>query len=348
MFQKIDYVHMTKLSAISKTIIKIGENLGFDVSYKTINPFGASYSYYVENIKGDFEITKVTTLVNKMCIETRTLFVSDARLQLLKLHQYLKGEIDLNDFKFIYYVKKIKENGTIEIHIENPYDIEIEGKKGDYKIEQNGTKTINLILKFVYDPSITIKCDEVVTSTNNETESIQQNQSPSITTSDESRPESVTPSELTKSLKWYKIMSNERYADIFFVLPDQIQIPSHRSILSEASTIFAKIIDETSELPISINIEDFDVETIKAALAFLCDKFDSIVGKEKDDACCSFFEKSVAPSNVCEYIQIGYANNFEELKQKCLKMLVGKKKEVDASELANLPKNILVDFFNSY
>uniref|UniRef100_A0AC34FFA2 BTB domain-containing protein n=1 Tax=Panagrolaimus sp. ES5 TaxID=591445 RepID=A0AC34FFA2_9BILA len=402
MFQKVDFVQKAKLSTNSTTI-KFGENLGFDVCYED-SQFGPDFC--IKHIKGDFEITKMTTFcknsaqeydiyysklynsfsrfgfgngiykfyitanieMKEICVETRAICISDIRLQLLKLYQYFKGEIDLDGFKLIYYVKKIKENGStgnnIEIYIENPYDMEIEGKKGDYKIEQCGTKSINLVLTFVYDPSIIAKiCEpEEIVETENKA-NIEQNESTQIAASDQSRPESVIPSESTKPSKWFKIMSNQKCADFFFILPDKIKIPSHRCILYESSTIFAKFVDESSELPILINIkEDFDAETIKAALEFLYDKYDSINGKEMDvfkfavkycihdltDACCSFFEKSVDPTNVCEFIQIAYNQNFEELKQKCLKLLIEKKKEVDAAELSNLPKNILFDFFNSF
>uniref|UniRef100_A0A914Q540 BTB domain-containing protein n=1 Tax=Panagrolaimus davidi TaxID=227884 RepID=A0A914Q540_9BILA len=66
------------------------------------------------------------------------------------------------------------------------------------------------------------------------------------------------------------------------------------------------------------------------------------------DACCTYFEESVNPSNVCELIKIAYSNNFEELKQKCLKILVEKKKEINPRKFAELPKNILIDFFTLF
>uniref|UniRef100_A0A914Y8B8 Uncharacterized protein n=1 Tax=Panagrolaimus superbus TaxID=310955 RepID=A0A914Y8B8_9BILA len=65
------------------------------------------------------------------------------------------------------------------------------------------------------------------------------------------------------------------------------------------------------------------------------------------DACCTFFEKFVNSTNVCDYIQIAYSNNFEELKKKCLKFLIEKKKEIDSSKVADLPKNILSDLLTA-
>uniref|UniRef100_A0A914PE00 Uncharacterized protein n=1 Tax=Panagrolaimus davidi TaxID=227884 RepID=A0A914PE00_9BILA len=63
------------------------------------------------------------------------------------------------------------------------------------------------------------------------------------------------------------------------------------------------------------------------------------------DECRSIFEESVDSTNVCEFIQIAYSNNFDELKQKCLKILAKKKEEIDSTKIAELPKNILSDAF---
>uniref|UniRef100_A0A914Z3X4 BTB domain-containing protein n=1 Tax=Panagrolaimus superbus TaxID=310955 RepID=A0A914Z3X4_9BILA len=155
-------------------------------------------------------------------------------------------------------------------------------------------------------------------------------------------------------------MSNQKYSDVILISSDNIHVGSYRSVLANSSKIFERIIDEASESPVTINVENYNAEIIKAALNFLYDKNDAINGKEIDvfkfgveygiqdimDACCSCFEKSVDSTNVCEYIQIAYLNNFEELKKKCLKILIEKKKEIDASnKLANLPSNIILDAF---
>uniref|UniRef100_A0AC34FTC5 BTB domain-containing protein n=1 Tax=Panagrolaimus sp. ES5 TaxID=591445 RepID=A0AC34FTC5_9BILA len=161
------------------------------------------------------------------------------------------------------------------------------------------------------------------------------------------------------SLKWYEIMSNEKFSDLVIISSDKVKISSHRNVLSKCSPVFADLIDKATELPVSINVENFDAATIQAALGFLYDKTDAIDGKEPAvfkfafhydikeliDACCSIFMKSVNPTNVCEYIQIAYNQNFEELKKKCLKLLVEKKKEIDALKWNDLPKNIIIEAF---
>uniref|UniRef100_A0A914QCI9 BTB domain-containing protein n=1 Tax=Panagrolaimus davidi TaxID=227884 RepID=A0A914QCI9_9BILA len=157
--------------------------------------------------------------------------------------------------------------------------------------------------------------------------------------------------------KWYEIMSNNEYSDITFISSDNIQIKSHRCVLSKHSKILSTIF-KSRESPIEIIVEEFKGEIILAAIDFLYDKTDSIKGKEADvfkiaerycirdvtKACCLYFVESVNSTNVCELILIAYLNNFEELKQKCLKILVEKKKEINASKFAELPKNILIDF----
>uniref|UniRef100_A0AC34G5Y5 BTB domain-containing protein n=1 Tax=Panagrolaimus sp. ES5 TaxID=591445 RepID=A0AC34G5Y5_9BILA len=155
--------------------------------------------------------------------------------------------------------------------------------------------------------------------------------------------------------KLYEIMSSNKYSDVILISSDKIEIPSHRSILSIYSKVFDTIF-ETSENPAKIYVEEFNAETIQAALDFMCDKHDAIIAKEMNvfkfavkfeiqeliDACCSFFKESVDPTNVCEYIQIAFSNNFEELKQKCKQIMVENKAEIEFTNLADLSKDILL------
>uniref|UniRef100_A0A914R542 BTB domain-containing protein n=1 Tax=Panagrolaimus davidi TaxID=227884 RepID=A0A914R542_9BILA len=178
---------------------------------------------------------------------------------------------------------------------------------------------------------------------------------------DDSRPESVIPSQIlsNETTLLHKIRSNNRYADVYFLTSNGEKFSAHRNILAAYSDIFVQIFDESSENPVEIHVNDFAVDTIQSALDFLYDKTDSINEKEKEvfkfavkfgiqhliDACVSFFKDSVNPTNVCEFIQIAYSNNFNELKQKCLQILVQKKEEIDPTKMAKLPSNILFDAF---
>uniref|UniRef100_A0AC35EZN7 BTB domain-containing protein n=1 Tax=Panagrolaimus sp. PS1159 TaxID=55785 RepID=A0AC35EZN7_9BILA len=149
-----------------------------------------------------------------------------------------------------------------------------------------------------------------------------------------------------------KICSNKRFSDVHFISSDDTQIQSHRCIVAAYSDVFAKIFDESSEIPVKINAKDFDANTILSAINFLHGKSPAINGKEMEvfkfsvkygiqalnEACVSYFEESVDSKNVCEYIQIANSTNLANLKEKCLHILVEKKKEIDSTKVAELPK----------
>uniref|UniRef100_A0AC34FA85 BTB domain-containing protein n=1 Tax=Panagrolaimus sp. ES5 TaxID=591445 RepID=A0AC34FA85_9BILA len=287
MIQKVNLCKQEYCSTYGETVIKFGKNLGF-----TVSPYDEDNKRFsIKNIKGDFEITKITQ----------------------------------RDFGK-------QTNGGFEMNVPSIKDVDFD-----------------LLFRFdpnVYEPTLVI-----------EPESSQ------IQSLDESKsPESVIPSYLSKlneNSKLYKIASNHKYADVIFITSDDTKIPSHRCILVNYSNIFGQIFEETAETPVEINVNDSTADTIQYALDFVNGKPDSIIGKEMEvfkfavnygikdliETCCSFFEESVVPENVCEYIVIAYDNNFEELKQKCLKMLVEKKKEIDALKIVKLPKNIFIDAF---
>uniref|UniRef100_A0A914NZQ0 BTB domain-containing protein n=1 Tax=Panagrolaimus davidi TaxID=227884 RepID=A0A914NZQ0_9BILA len=186
--------------------------------------------------------------------------------------------------------------------------------------------------------------------------------SPQESSVDENRPESIIPSPSSSKATTllHKLATNNQFADVCFIFSDLKKIHSYRNILAASSDIFLKLFEESTEFPIEINADDFDGETIQYALNFLYDKSDSIIGKEMKvfkfavkfgirdliDECRSIFEDSVDSTNVCEFIQIAYSNNFDELKQKCLKILAKKKEEIDRTKFDELPQNIVVDAFS--
>uniref|UniRef100_A0A914R560 BTB domain-containing protein n=1 Tax=Panagrolaimus davidi TaxID=227884 RepID=A0A914R560_9BILA len=297
--------------------------------------------------------------MKQMCAVKYQLQIPSARLQSLKCNQSFKDEFVLPGYDgliFTYYVNKIETTGRknkIILHIQNPYDVEIRGKKGDFNIAFDSTKSIDLHLLFNF------YTDEI---SNDGKTKYQSNVlgSPQHPSSEGSRPESVIPSFSSKvTTLLHKLATNNQFADVYFISSDGEKIPSYRNILAASSDIFAAIFEESTEIPIQITADDFDAKTIQSALNYLYDKSDSINGKETHvfkfavkfgihdliDACVSFFKDSVDSTNVCEFIQIAYSNNFEDLKQKCLKILVQKKEEIDSAKVAELPKNILFDAF---
>uniref|UniRef100_A0A914P5X7 BTB domain-containing protein n=1 Tax=Panagrolaimus davidi TaxID=227884 RepID=A0A914P5X7_9BILA len=397
MLHQINFVRTIELREQSEVTIKLPYNLEFTVYRDVID-------HTIKNIKGNFEITKITEIygigghelgvlkydkfssefkgtddlelktltfcisamvekkemneMKQMCAVKYQLQIPSARLESLKCNQSFEDEFVLPGYDgliFIYYVNKIETTGRknkIILHIQNPYDVEIRGKKGDFNIVFDSTKSIDLHLLFSF------YTDEIpVEKTKHQFYVLGSPQESSI---DESRPESVIPSPSSKATTLlHKIATNNQFADVYFISSDGEKIPSHRCVLAASSDIFAAIFEESTEIPIQITADDFDPETIQSALNFLYDKSDAIIGKEMKvfkfavkfgihdliDACVSFFEDSVNPTNVCEFVQIAYSNNFDELKQKCLKILVQKKDEIDLTKVAELPKNILFDAF---
>uniref|UniRef100_A0A914P8J6 Arrestin-like N-terminal domain-containing protein n=1 Tax=Panagrolaimus davidi TaxID=227884 RepID=A0A914P8J6_9BILA len=188
---KTNFIPKVKLSFSEETTIIFGEDFELTIASQK-NSFGIC-SFNVANVKGDFVISKITATLfynastkhfspcflgngeytfyisanipmKELCAVNYQLFVPVSRLRLLKLYHYFKDELVLPGYdgmKFVYYVKKIKKNESdgcdIEIHVENRRNVEIEGKGGDYKVEQCGTKDINIPLSFVFYPSALAK-----------------------------------------------------------------------------------------------------------------------------------------------------------------------------------------------
>uniref|UniRef100_A0A914Q355 Uncharacterized protein n=1 Tax=Panagrolaimus davidi TaxID=227884 RepID=A0A914Q355_9BILA len=70
--------------------------------------------------------------MKEMCVVPYQIQISSVRLQYLKLDHYFKDELVLPGYdglKFTYYAKKIKisTGNDIEVHVTNPYDVEIQG-----------------------------------------------------------------------------------------------------------------------------------------------------------------------------------------------------------------------------
>uniref|UniRef100_A0AC35FSL0 BTB domain-containing protein n=1 Tax=Panagrolaimus sp. PS1159 TaxID=55785 RepID=A0AC35FSL0_9BILA len=141
--------------------------------------------------------------------------------------------------------------------------------------------------------------------------------------------------------------SNISDADVIFRTSDDKEIPATRKVLTEFSNILPQILKQT---PTYLNVSNFTGDTIQAAIDFMNGNINAIKGKEFEvckfavtydiqkliNACRLSFEKSVNPSNVCEIIQIAYSDNFEELKQKCLEVLIENKNEIGKSQIAKI------------
>uniref|UniRef100_A0AC35F363 BTB domain-containing protein n=1 Tax=Panagrolaimus sp. PS1159 TaxID=55785 RepID=A0AC35F363_9BILA len=158
--------------------------------------------------------------------------------------------------------------------------------------------------------------------------------------------------------KWYQIATDIRYYDVLLISSNDVKFKSHRSVLSKYSNAFAKIFEDSNEFPVRISMKDYEDKIIKAALDFMLEKYDGIVGKEipllkfavqyeMSDLikACSDHANKITPTktNVVKYVQLSNTYNLEELKQKCLKFLSENKKQIDKAVLNGLPQNIIVD-----
>uniref|UniRef100_A0A914QL57 BTB domain-containing protein n=1 Tax=Panagrolaimus davidi TaxID=227884 RepID=A0A914QL57_9BILA len=344
MYKKYDFVKSAVLSA-DTTLIKFGENVELTAIYVG-NRYN---SFKIDNPKLDYEITKILddeehdvtyrydkskkifdpylssksfeyTFHISAIIQLKPvpsdiyhyqLRIPSNEFENLKLDNFIKAEIVLTDHensKFTYFITKIAQS-KIELFIENPYDIEIQGKKGNFKAEYESKKDIDVELSFVFGQSYLIM-KKIATpprtkiSKNEEIKELQQNQqfhnaidgSPP-----QSRPGSPIPFELPNEPK----LSNELFPDAFLIASDKTKIPCHRYILAKFSNVFVELFNAISNHPAIINVEDFDAEIIKASVDFLYGKTDSIKGKEMEvfkfalkynikmlkDACCKYFEE---------------------------------------------------------
>uniref|UniRef100_A0A914P0H7 BTB domain-containing protein n=1 Tax=Panagrolaimus davidi TaxID=227884 RepID=A0A914P0H7_9BILA len=146
---------------------------------------------------------------------------------------------------------------------------------------------------------------------------------------------------------------------VILISSDGKQIFSSASLLIRHSYIFATILKNIKKSPVKINVEEFNSDIIYSALDFLNGKNDAINGKEIElyhfsdkyslrdlkKVCCNKFDKLLSVKNVCEIIQIAYANYFEELKLKCIEMIRLNTEKIGESELKALPTEIYAEIF---
>uniref|UniRef100_A0A914PM84 BTB domain-containing protein n=1 Tax=Panagrolaimus davidi TaxID=227884 RepID=A0A914PM84_9BILA len=146
---------------------------------------------------------------------------------------------------------------------------------------------------------------------------------------------------------------------VILISSDGKRIFSSASLLTRNSYIFATILKNIKKSPVKINVEEFNSDVIYSALDFLNGKNDAINGKEIElyhfsdkysfrdlkKVCCSKFDKLLSLKNVCEIIQIAYANYFEELKLKCIEMIRLNTEKIVESELKALPTEIYAEIF---
>uniref|UniRef100_A0AC35FDI5 Uncharacterized protein n=1 Tax=Panagrolaimus sp. PS1159 TaxID=55785 RepID=A0AC35FDI5_9BILA len=82
--------------------------------------------------------------------------IPSARMKMLKLYECYEERFAFVGHEYMklnYYIKKIRDN-YIEIVVENPMGLEIQGKCSDFKHEAADSADINLPLSIVFDPDV--------------------------------------------------------------------------------------------------------------------------------------------------------------------------------------------------
>uniref|UniRef100_A0A914PBA7 Uncharacterized protein n=1 Tax=Panagrolaimus davidi TaxID=227884 RepID=A0A914PBA7_9BILA len=85
-----------------------------------------------------------------------------SRIELLDMFNYYPLDFELPGYeylKFKSYIRKIKK-GEVTLTIENPYDLRLNGKKGNFESISYGSYDINLWLTFIFDPRTVNKTAE--------------------------------------------------------------------------------------------------------------------------------------------------------------------------------------------
>uniref|UniRef100_A0A914PLF4 Uncharacterized protein n=1 Tax=Panagrolaimus davidi TaxID=227884 RepID=A0A914PLF4_9BILA len=102
-------------------------------------------------IKADMKYTKI----GYVCVPYKMSFTS-SHMNFLKVYDFNEGIITLPYYsmlKFKYYIKRICSY-YVEIVIENPYDLKIDGKNGDFTHQQKKYEDVDLNLSFEFDPNM--------------------------------------------------------------------------------------------------------------------------------------------------------------------------------------------------
>uniref|UniRef100_A0A914QAM5 BTB domain-containing protein n=1 Tax=Panagrolaimus davidi TaxID=227884 RepID=A0A914QAM5_9BILA len=155
---------------------------------------------------------------------------------------------------------------------------------------------------------------------------------------------------------------SKKYSDVIFLTNDFKKVFAHRCILFSFSEIFMAFFDQSSEIPIEIDV-DFSETIVNRAIKFCYGKIDGIKFYENDlikfsdkyglndlkKGCLqSLKDQILTTENVCEIVKIAFEQNYTLLKQKCLKFIIQKKAELGSEKLSKLPDEILVSTILSF
>uniref|UniRef100_A0AC34F780 Uncharacterized protein n=1 Tax=Panagrolaimus sp. ES5 TaxID=591445 RepID=A0AC34F780_9BILA len=184
----IKEVVSTPISFDKKTCVSVNTKFGFTLVPKLL--CSDLYQFHFEDIIGKFEIIKiasdssfskelpydkvhktftcskdsVTQIFISANVEMKKvhyvqvsyhLFISPTDMKMLDIYDYYHRIIVLSGYekpKFNLYIKKIAE-GKIEIEIENPFDVRINGISGNHFFHVTDKWAFDSQIQFIFDPS---------------------------------------------------------------------------------------------------------------------------------------------------------------------------------------------------
>uniref|UniRef100_A0A914Z119 BTB domain-containing protein n=1 Tax=Panagrolaimus superbus TaxID=310955 RepID=A0A914Z119_9BILA len=256
--------------------------------------------YYLEDISGDFEFTqiqsvysygygrnlyekgsktvkclshishfKVSILLNIEYKEVDLVKVEyilqfpGHRIELLDLFEFYAFSFNLPRYEYLKFnccIRKCRGD-KVMVSVKNPYDLRLNGKKENFEYETNCYDNINQLLSFIFDPS---------TVRNQKELSVE-----SCLDSALSHLEKTFASKLSL----YDILSDCK-GDTVFISSDKKRIPSYKCVIQKHSKVLASILAYVTNNSSEIIIDDYDAETITAALDFCHGKVISFKEKE--------------------------------------------------------------------
>uniref|UniRef100_A0A914P9N0 BTB domain-containing protein n=1 Tax=Panagrolaimus davidi TaxID=227884 RepID=A0A914P9N0_9BILA len=154
---------------------------------------------------------------------------------------------------------------------------------------------------------------------------------------------------------------SKKYSDVIFFTNDSKKVFAHRCIIFSFSEIFMAFFDQSSEIPIQIDV-DFSETIVNRAIQFCYGKIDGIKNFENDlikfadkygmkklkDCCINSLEDQLLTvDNVCDSVVTAFQYDIPSLKEKCKIFIALNKNNIGAEKLSRLPVDFIVSAFLS-
>lgn len=245
---------------------------------------GQLFHFY---ILADVEFKKIDLVEKTINV---SISIPHQNMQKLNVFEYYEDSVFLpqcENKKVKYVVKKIRE-GWIEVVVGLPGDDEI-GKEVFINIMYYDEKVILIFLIYIIifldfqNNLFKHQCSDEVDYEIKTWCTVYSQEKNSFATKNffvESISSSTPRNENLGDISLYEILKDTKYSDVILIASDNTEIPSHRSVLAKNSKIFEKIFDESTEIPVKINMEGFIADTISSSIDFCYGNKSAIAEKE--------------------------------------------------------------------